>query len=281
MNFTRADYEKAAHFIQQKISIKPRIGLILGSGLGPLADAIENAVAIPFGEIPGMPQSTVQGHAGRMVIGTLEGQPVMAMQGRIHFYEGHTMHEVAFPVRVMQMMGIETLIVTNAAGGLNPDFRAGDLMLLNDHINLLGMMGWNPLMGHNDESLGTRFPPMTIAYDKPLRDLAMAVARREGLTLREGVYICLSGPTFETPADSRMIRSWGADAVGMSTVPEVIAARHGGMRVMGISSIVNMVIMNTESNESVSHEEVLAMGKTIVPRLTTLLRGVLRDLPPK
>jgi purine-nucleoside phosphorylase len=202
------------------------------------------------------------------------------MQGRAHFYGGLSMQAVGFPVRVLQMMGVETLVVTNAAGGLNPDFGAGDLMIIKDHIFPPGMSGQNPLMGPNDESLGPRFPIMTTAYDRVLRELAFTVAKREGLTLREGVYLSLSGPAFETPAEIRMQRAWGADAVGMSTAPEVQVAVHAGMRVLGISSIANVSIDDVDSTQDVSHEEVLEVGQSIVPRLVTLLRGVLRDMPP-
>jgi purine-nucleoside phosphorylase len=277
--FTRADYEAAATHIQQRTDLQPEIGMILGSGLGTFADSVENPTHIPYGEIPNWPSGSVKGHAGRLVIGHLEGRAVAVMQGRAHFYEGYSMQALGFPVRVMQMMGIKTLVVTNAAGGLNKDFSAGDLMIIKDHIFLPGMAGQNPLMGHNDDSLGPRFPIMTTPYDRTLRDLAFAVAKQEGLHLQEGVYLSLSGPAFETPAEIRMQRAWGADAVGMSTAPEVQVAVHAGMRVLGISSITNESIDDVDSTQDVSHEEVLEIGEVIVPRLVTLLRGILRDMP--
>lgn len=276
--FTRADYEKTALAIRDRINTEPKVAMILGSGLGPLADSIEDATVIPAAELPNWPQSTVAGHHGRLVIGKLENVDVLVLQGRVHFYEGYSMAQIGFPIRVMQVMGIETLIVTNAAGGLNQSFNAGDLMLIVDHINLIGHMGWTPLRGPNDESFGPRFPIFTRAYDKRLSDVARQVARDNDITLREGVYICLAGPAFETPADIRMLRQWGADAVGMSTVPEVVTAVHGGMRVLGISSITNIAIDDPDSEQEVSHEEVLETGKAIVPRLITVLRGVLREL---
>jgi purine-nucleoside phosphorylase len=275
--FTRADYEATAQVIRERVTSVPRIALILGSGLGPLADAIDSPTVIPYGELPNWPTTTVHGHVGRLVFGELEGQQVMLMQGRPHFYEGYSMAQVGFPVRVMQILGMETLIVTNAAGGLNPAFKAGDLMLIDDHINLLGHMGWTPLRGVNDETFGPRFPIFTQAYDSQLRKLAVQVAEEAGIPLRRGVYVCLAGPAFETPADIRMLRILGGDAVGMSTVPEVVVARHGGMRVLGISSITNISIDDSESTQDVSHEEVLEVGKLIVPRLITILRGVLRS----
>lgn len=276
--FTREDYEKTADAIREKITTVPKIGMILGSGLGPLADSIEDATVIPYETLPNWPRSTVSGHHGQLVVGTLEGQPVLVMQGRAHFYEGYTMAQVGFPIRVMQVLGIETLVVTNAAGGLNQRFEAGDLMLIVDHINLLGHMGWSPLIGPNDDRFGPRFPIFTQAYDKSLREKVLAVAERENIHLQQGIYICLAGPAFETPADIRMLRTLGADAVGMSTVPEVVTAIHGGMRVLGISSITNMSIDDPDTDRDVSHESVLEIGKTIVPRLITILRGVLQEL---
>ena len=279
MTLTRADFEAAAKVVQAAISVKPQIGMILGSGLGSLADSVEDACIVPYSDIPNFPQGSVSGHAGRLVIGHLEQRPVMVMQGRVHFYEGIPIEAVGFPIRVMQMLGIKTLIVTNAAGGLNPDFKAGDLMVIKDHINLPGLAGFNPLMGHNDDSLGPRFVPLTKPYDSELRKLVFAVAARQGIKLQEGVYISQSGPAYETPAEVRMLRMMGADAVGMSTAPEVLVALHAGMRVLGISSITNEAIDEVDSDRDVSHQEVLDVGKTIVPRLITLLRGVLCDLP--
>jgi purine-nucleoside phosphorylase len=214
-----------------------------------------------------------------LVIGRFEGQMVVAQQGRAHFYEGYTPQQVTFPIRVMVMLGVRSLILTNAAGGINPDYRVGDLMLLNDHINLVGMTGNNPLMGPNDESFGPRFLGMSQTYDRNLRQRAQQVAAEAGIRLHQGVYLCLSGPTFETPAEIRMMRTLGADAVGMSTVHEVLVARHAGMRVMACSGITNVAIDALDSDTDANHEEVLDAGKVLVPRLTQVLRGVLQLWP--
>lgn len=277
MTYTRADYDAAVQVIQSRTTLQPTIGLVLGSGLGGLAESITDAVRIPYQDIPGWPQSTVHGHSGQLVIGYLEGQPVVAQQGRAHFYEGYNLQQVTFPIRVMHFLGVKTVILTNAAGGLNRDYRTGDLMLLNDHINFVGMTGNNPLMGPNDDSLGPRFLGMAHTYDKDLRDAAQRVANESGITLHEGVYIWLSGPSFETPAEVRMLRTMG-DAVGMSTVPEVLIARHAGMRVMACSGITNEAIDSLDAEMETNHEEVLDAGKILVPKLTTILRGVLRSL---
>jgi purine-nucleoside phosphorylase len=283
--FTRADYEAAAIEIRARIPRAPKVGLILGSGLGPLAESVENATVIPYNEIPKWPQpyhmGHVEGHKGRLVVGRLGGREVLIMQGRLHFYEGFTMHEVTFPVRVMQVLGLDTLIVTNAAGGLNKSFQAGDLMLIVDHINLPGQMGHNALIGPNDDSFGDRFPTFTQAYDRRLRDKVLEIAAREGIPMRQGVYMNLAGPAFETPAEIRMFRAWGADAVGMSTVPEVVVARHGGMRVLGISTITNIAIDDPDSRQTVSHQGVLDMGSQVAPRLMAILRALLRELPER
>jgi purine-nucleoside phosphorylase len=276
--YSRDQYEEAAEHIRECTSYQPRIGLILDSGLNPLAEKVEAADVIPYDDVPQFPRPSVEGHKGRLVLGKLDGTPVMVMQGRVHFYEGYPIQQVVFPVRVMQIMGIETLIVTNAAGGLNPSFRAGDLMLISDHINLMGMTGNNPLFGPNDPALGPRFPDMSQAYDPDLRRMAREVAQAEGLPLREGVYAALSGPSFETPAEIRFLRNIGADAVGMSTAPEVVVARHGGMRVLGVSGISNVALTEPVSGQETSHEEVLAAGQQIVPRLTALIRGVVARL---
>ncbi|MFW5696585.1 MAG: purine-nucleoside phosphorylase [Phototrophicaceae bacterium] len=276
--YSKADYERAVSVIRQATTRQPRLGLVLGSGLGGLADEIEDAVRVPYGDIPGWPVSTVHGHSGQLVLGTLEGQPVIAQQGRAHFYEGYTLDQVTFPIRVMRKLGVEILVLTNAAGGLNRDFSAGDVMLINDHINFVGMSGSNPLMGPNDDSIGPRFLGMVHTYDHNLRVLAQQVAKQNNITLREGVYCCLSGPTFETPAEVRMLRGLGADAVGMSTVHEVLVARHAGMRVMAFSGITNVAIDTIDAAAETNHEEVLETGKVIVPRLTTILKGVLRAL---
>jgi purine-nucleoside phosphorylase len=276
--FTRAQYEETASFIRSWTAHRPEVGLILGSGLNPLAEAVESADVIPYGNVPHFPKPTVEGHQGRLVVGHLAGVTVLIMQGRVHFYEGYSMQQVVFPVRVMQVMGIKTLIVTNAAGGLNPAYQPGDLMLISDHINLIGMAGFNPLYGPNDPTLGPRFPDMSEAYDSHLRRAARQVAQENGIPLREGVYVGLAGPSFETPADIRFLRGIGADAVGMSTVPEVTVARHGGLRVLGISSISNVALAEPEPGQETSHDEVLAAGQQIIPRLTSLIRGVLARL---
>ncbi|MBE3039230.1 MAG: purine-nucleoside phosphorylase [Chloroflexi bacterium] len=276
MQITLEIIDRLAQSIQSKIKSQPHIGLILGTGLGGLAQAIQNATIIPYRELPDWPVSTVMGHTGQLVIGELEGQPVLAMQGRIHYYEGYTMQQVTLPVRVMQRLGIKILIVTNAAGAIQPDFVPGDVMLITDNLNLAGMSGLNPLIGPNLDEFGPRFPDMSQAYDRQLCDLARKVAREGNFLLREGVYAGLSGPSFESPADLRFLRIAGADAVGMSTVSEVIVARHGGMRVLGFSGISNKANLN--GNSITSHEEVLESGHLIVPKLETLIRGVLRSL---
>jgi len=276
--FSRADYQSIASAIRQKTKYQPTIGLVLGSGLGSLADAVEAADVIPYESIPRWPQSTVQGHAGRLVIGQLEGQTVLVMQGRFHFYEGYSIQEVTLPVRVMKELGVNTLFLTNAAGGLNPSFVAGDLMLITDQINLLGLTGTNPLLGPNDEALGERFPNMSNIYDLELAAQARQAAAQGGVNLREGVYIGISGPSFETPAEVRMLRNMGGDAVGMSTVSEAVVARHAGIRVLGLSSITNTAIDKVGSGRETTHVEVLETGKIIIPKLITVIRGVLASL---
>ncbi|MEZ4869918.1 MAG: purine-nucleoside phosphorylase [Caldilineaceae bacterium] len=276
--FTLADYDEAAVYIRTHTRHQPTIALVLGSGLGPLAEQIEAADRIPYGDIPHFPVSTVMGHAGRMVIGKLAGATVCAMQGRFHFYEGYSLQQVTLPVRVMKRLGIETLILTNAAGGVNPAFAVGDIMLMEDHINLVGMTGNNPLMGPNLEEFGTRFPPLNRTYTQRLRQLTVAVAVEQGLALQRGVYCWLSGPNFETPAEIRMLRTLGADAVGMSTVPEAIVAHHAGMEVLALSTITNRCIDTLDADTEPTHEEVNAAGKIIVPRLTQLMMGLLKNL---
>ncbi len=268
---TRADYVSAAQFIAQRTQYKPAVGLILGSGLNALADQVMRADRIPYRDVPGFPVSTVEGHAGELVIGELSGKPVIVMRGRAHYYEGYSMQRISLPVRVMRELGVHSLIVTNAAGGVNAAYRPGDLMLIVDHINLVGMAGLNPLRGPNDDSLGPRFPDMSQAYDPHLRDLACQVAREQNIVLHQGVYVMLAGPSFESPADVRFIQMIGADAVGMSTVPEVIVARHGGMRVLGLSMISNSL----SGHVQVSHDEVLAAGQATVPRVVELIQGIL------
>ena len=276
MQITLEMIDRVVQAIRSKNDSQPKVGLILGTGLGGLAEAIQKATIIPYRELPDWPVATVQGHAGQLVIGELEGQAILTMQGRVHYYEGYSMQQVTMPVRVMQRLGIETLIVTNAAGAIHPDFNPGDVMLITDNLNLIGMTGLNPLIGPNLDELGPRFPDMSQAYDRSLCDLARKVARKNHLTLREGVYAGLSGPSFESPADLRFLRVAGADAVGMSTVSEVIVARHGGTRVLGFSGISNKA--NLDGNTITSHEEVLEAGRLITPKLETLIRGILRSL---
>jgi len=273
---TLEQIDEAVDAIRRRTSYRPRVGLILGSGLNGLADSVQKADIIPYGELPNWPVSTVQGHAGRLVIGELEGQTALVMQGRIHFYEGYSMSQITLPVRVMLRLGLEVMFVTNAAGGVNPDFSPGDVMLITDNLNLIGMMGGNPLMGPNIDELGPRFPDMSQAYDRKLMDLARQAALDENIPLREGVYCALSGPSFEGPADLRFLHGIGADAVGMSTVPEVIVARHGGMRVMGLSGISNKA--NFDGSTATTHEEVIEAGKIITPKIEKIIRGVLRSL---
>jgi purine-nucleoside phosphorylase len=273
---TLEQIDQAADAVRSKTSYKPRIGLILGSGLNALADSVQNADFIPYGDLPNWPVSTVHGHAGRLVIGELEGQPVLVMQGRTHFYEGYSMSQITLPVRVMLRLGLEMMIVTNAAGGINPDFVPGDVMLITDNLNLVGMSGANPLMGPNIDELGPRFPDMSRSYDQELMATARKVASENAIPLREGVYCGLSGPSFESPADLRFLRMAGADSVGMSTVPEVIVARHGGMRVLGFSGISNKA--NLDGSTITTHEEVIEAGRVITPKIETIVRGVLRSL---
>jgi purine-nucleoside phosphorylase len=252
----------------------PRVGLILGSGLGDLADEILAPVVVPFADIPHFPTSTVQGHTGELVVGELCGVTVAAMRGRVHFYEGYSLQEVTFPVRVLRQLGADTLVVTNAAGGLNESFRTGDLMLLTDHINIMGIGGQSPLRGPNDESLGVRFLDMLQAYDPELRKAAHEAAARHGFRAQEGVYAIVGGPAFETMAEIRFLQLAGADAVGMSTVPEVIVARHGGMRVLGISAITDMAV-GPDATTEIKHTDVLAAAEAMKPRLSAVVRGVL------
>lgn len=265
--------KKAAEYLRGKFTETPRIGLILGSGLGVLADEIENPVKIPYGEIPEFPVSTVEGHAGQFVFGTLQGVTVAAMQGRFHFYEGYSLDKVTFPVRVMKELGIRFIIVTNAAGGVNESFEAGDLMIINDHINNFGT---NPLIGPNDAELGARFPDMSEAYSKELRVLAKAAAGRLNITVKEGVYVGNTGPSYETPAEIRMLRALGGDAVGMSTVPEVIVARHGGMQVLGISCISNMAAGILD--QPLTHDEVIETTERVKNNFLGLIKEIVKDM---
>ena len=266
--------DEAVSVIQNRIKQMPEVGLILGTGLGDLAEAVKPAEIIPYSDIPHWPKSTIQGHKGRLVIGTLEGKPVFIMQGRAHYYEGYSMPIIGFPVRVMVRFGIKTLIVTNAAGAINSDYQPGDIMLIRDHISLIAMGGLNPLRGPNIYEFGERFPDMSQPYDLDLLKLAYQVAVEKKIDAQKGVYACLAGPSFETPADLRFLKVIGADAVGMSTVPEVIVARHARLKVLGISGISNKANLN--GSTITTHEEVLEAGKQLVPKLDAVIRGVLR-----
>lgn len=273
MKEAAAVLERTAGEIRSRIKVQPKIGLILGSGLGSLADRCEGGVSIPFTELEGYPKPTVAGHSGRVVGGMLSGKPVLVQAGRGHLYEGNPVSTVAFPVRVMRALGVETLIVTNAAGGIRAGFRPGDFMLISDHLNMMGM---NPLVGPNEDAAGPRFLDMTSAYDASLRSKARDAGKRLGIPLQEGVYCALLGPTYETPAEIRMLRTLGADAVGMSTVPEVIAARHRGIKVLGISFISNAAA--GMSGQPLSHEEVTAEADKARPRFEQLLLEIVASL---
>lgn len=262
---------EAMNYVRGRIKEKPDIGMILGSGLGELADEVTPFDAIPYREIPHFPVSTVAGHDGVMVSGMLEDKKVVVLKGRVHFYEGYPMELVTFPVRLMKAMGIHTLIVTNAAGGINPDFTPGDLMIIEDHINLVGT---NPLIGPNDSEMGPRFPDLSNAYDRDLRAMAENVGNRIGVSLKKGIFIGLHGPSYETPAELRFMRQIGGDAVGMSTVPEIIVGNHMGIRCLGISCITNVFIPGKGAN----HEEVLQAAEMVKPKFKGLLRAILKDL---
>ncbi len=265
--------EAAATAVRARFARTPDAAIVLGTGLGGLAKAIEVEQSIEYGDIPGFPLSTVESHAGRLLCGTLAGKTVIAMQGRFHRYEGYSLQQVTFPVRVLRALGAPTLVVSNACGGMHPLWEAGDLMLIADHINLLGD---NPLLGRNDDRLGPRFPDMSQPYDPALRELARAEARRQGITLREGVYVAVTGPNLETRAEYRMLRAIGADVVGMSTVPEVIVAVHGGMRVLGVSIITDMCL--PDSLEPASLDKIIGVAARAEPHLTSLITGVLERM---
>jgi purine-nucleoside phosphorylase len=266
-------YERAEHatrVIRSRISVEPRIALVLGSGLGGFADDFEEPVGIPYEDIPGFVRSTAQGHAGRLVIGKIDSVPVLAMQGRVHYYEGYSLEEVTFPVRTFGLLGVKTLVLTNAAGGINVQLTQGALMVLSDHVNLMGV---NPLRGPNDERFGPRFPDMSTVYSPELQELVIDEARTIGVEVRRGIYGGLSGPSYETPAEIHLLRALGADAVGMSTVPEAIVARHMGLEVLGISCITNMAA--GISDEPINHEEVMATGDRVRETFAELLRRVI------
>ena len=266
-------YERAEHatrIIRARTTVEPRIAIVLGSGLGGFADDFEDPVGIPYEDIPGFVRSTAQGHAGRLVIGTVDSIPVLAMQGRVHYYEGYSLEEVTFPIRTFGLLGIKTLVLTNAAGGINVALTQGALMVLSDHINLMGV---NPLRGPNDERFGPRFPDMSSVYAPELQELVVDEARAIGVEVRRGIYGALSGPSYETPSEIHLLRNLGADAVGMSTVPEAIVARHMGVEVLGISCITNMAA--GISDEPINHEEVMATGDRVRETFTELLRRVI------
>lgn len=263
----------ATDYIKSKTKYKPTIGLILGSGLGAIADKIENAEFYPYNEIPNFPVSTVEGHAGRLVIGEFQGKVVVAMQGRFHFYEGYALNDVTMPVRVMKLLGVETLIVTNAAGAVNTNYNPGDLMIISDHLNLSGS---NPLLGKNLSEFGTRFPDMSDAYNKVLREKVKDIAKNLSIDVQEGVYAMFSGPTYETPAEVKMSRILGADAVGMSTVPEVIIANHSGMKVIGVSCMTNMAAGILD--QPLNHEEVMETSEKAREKFITLMTNIVKEL---
>ena len=262
-----------ATFLKAKTSFNGKVGIILGTGLGGLVNEIKASHVIPYEEIPDFPVSTVEGHSGRLIFGTLSGTEVVAMQGRFHYYEGYDMKQCTFPVRVMKALGVDTLIISNASGGVNPDYEIGELMLLNDHINLFPT---NPLIGHNYKELGPRFPDMSDVYDEALRNRAKSIAAANGIKVSEGVYLGLSGPCLETPAEYRMVRILGADAVGMSTVPEAIVARHGGMRVFAISIITDLGVPGRIVK--VTHEDVIAVASRQEPKMTLIMKELVGGL---
>ncbi len=265
--------QATAAFIQQKTKSQPKIGIILGSGLGGLIDVIQKEAEIPYADIPNFPVSTVKGHSGKLVFGAIDGCQVVLMSGMFHYYEGYSMEEVTFPVRVMKALGVDTLIVSNASGGTNPAFNIGDLMIIKDHINLCPE---HPLRGHNDERLGTRFPDMSQPYDHELIEIAKQLAAQQHIDVRMGTYIGLQGPTFETPAEYKMLHIMGGDAVGMSTVAEVIVARHGSMRVFAISVITDIGISDVPI--TITHEEVLAAANAAAPKMAALVAALVKRI---
>ena len=267
------DIKNNAKIIAEQLDYTPEVGLILGSGLGVMAEEIENPVHIEYSELKNFPISTVEGHAGRFVIGELEGKKVIAMQGRTHYYEGYSMQELVMPVRIMKEVGIEKLILTNAAGGVNEEFSAGEFMIISDHINL---MGDNPLIGENLAEFGPRFPDMSEAYNKELIEVAEDVARKNGILTRKGIYAAESGPSYETPAEIKYLRTIGADAVGMSTVPEVIAANHMGLGIIGVSCITNMAAGILP--QPLNHKEVVEIAEKVRPDFIKLMRGIIKNI---
>ncbi|NIK79216.1 purine-nucleoside phosphorylase [Paenibacillus castaneae] len=267
------EISEATEFILDKTKLRPTVGMILGSGLGGLADEIQNATVIPYNQIPHFAKSEAVGHANELVIGEIEGKVVVAMKGRFHYYEGYTLDEVTFPVRVMKALGVESVLITNACGAVNTSFKPGDLMLITDHINLVAN---NPLIGRNNDALGTRFPDLSQVYNAELRQLALKVGKEQGTDLQQGVYAWWTGPAYETPAEIRMIRTMGADAVGMSTVPEAIVATHAKLRVLGISCLTNMACGILD--QPLNHDEVLEVASQVRTKFTQLVKGVLKEM---
>lgn len=266
--------EKAAHTIRSRTAEEARIAIVLGSGLGAFAEEFENSVSMPYQQIPGFVSSTAEGHVGSLVVGKVEGIPVIAMQGRVHFYEGYSLEEVTFPIRTFKLLGVKTLVLTNAAGGIDVQLNQGALMVISDHLNLMGI---NPLRGPNDERFGPRFPDMSEVYSRELQELVIEEARSLGVTVRRGIYAGLAGPSYETPAEIHMLRAFGADAVGMSTVPEAIVARQMGLKVLGISCITNMAAGISE--HPINHEEVMETGQRVRTTFTQLLRRLISKMP--
>ncbi|XP_005096472.1 purine nucleoside phosphorylase isoform X2 [Aplysia californica] len=278
--FTYEDVEMIANHILEKVKCRPKLGIICGSGLGKLVDLVEDKEVLPYQEIPGFPVSTVPGHEGKLVFGQLRGKSVVLMQGRAHCYEGYTPQKITLPVRTMKMMGITTLFVTNAAGGVNKKYNIGDIMIIKDHVNLAGFAGVNPLVGVNDEKFGPRFPAMSNAYDLGLRQLALAKAKEIGFSdfVREGVYSMMVGPNFETVTECKILSLLLVDATGMSTIPEVLVAKHCGMRVFGMSLITNVVISEYDSPAHANHQEVLETGERRSKDLQQLVAAIVADL---
>lgn len=270
--YSRAQH--AARTITARVNIAPRIAVVLGSGLGAFAEEFQDEVSIPYREIPGFVSSTAPGHAGSLVLGKVDQVPVVAMQGRVHFYEGYSLEEVTFPIRTLKLLGVDTLILTNAAGGIDVQLTQGALMVISDHLNLMGV---NPLRGPNDERFGPRFPDMSEVYSREMQEMVTEEAKGLGITVRRGIYAALTGPSYETPAEIHMLRAFGADAVGMSTVPEAIVARHMRMNVIGISCITNMAAGISE--QAINHDEVMETGKKVREKFTQLLRRIISRIP--
>lgn len=264
---------ETTEFLLSRVKTKPKVGIILGSGLGALGEEIDKEMVVSYEEIPHFPVSTVEGHAGRLIFGKLGGKRVTAMQGRFHYYEGYSMQEITFPVRVMRALGAEVLVISNACGGLNPQYKPGDIMIIADHINMLGI---NPLIGPNEDELGTRFPDMSEPYDRKLIALTEKVALEEKIKVQKGVYVAMTGPTLETAAEYRFLRTIGADVVGMSTVPENIVAIHGGMRVIGLSVVTDSCL--PDALKPASHKEIIKVAAEAEPRLTKLMKRVIESM---